>query len=79
MIDFNNKEELNNQLEKLLNKIDETELILLKCHLLVEFAMNHFIERVSRKRSGAVNDSFSFLFLHPYIFRNIASRSNAIM
>lgn len=47
-LDFNDLNKFSNQIENLLEKIDETELILIKCHLLIEFSMNSFIASHSK-------------------------------
>ena len=59
MIDFNKEypEELG---EILIDKIDDTEIIILKCHLVVEYALNHLIIKVGKNRLDIDKARFTF-------------------
>lgn len=59
MIDFEKEypEELG---EILMDKIDETEIIILKCHLVIEYALNHLITKVGKNRLDIDKARFTF-------------------
>ncbi len=60
MIDFDNPDELDVKLKDLLDNLDETELLIIKCHLLVEYAMSDFIKNEGSAKSNLSKDGFTF-------------------
>jgi len=59
MIDFNDPKTLNSKLKDMLNRLNEIELLIIKCHLLVEFALNEFLTLTTGK-SDVADDRLPF-------------------
>jgi hypothetical protein len=61
MIDFDNKELAGKQIGELLfDRLNEIDIVIIKCHLLTEYSLNYYIETKSNNREPIHKSRFSF-------------------